>query len=357
MPPITQLTVRSFRNLASLDVEIPETGVVVIGENGQGKTNFLEAIYYLVLFRSMRGARDRELVRFGESGFFVAGTAGQRVTAGYEVAGRRKKVTADGKEIRKLAQAVGLITAVQSSPADRSIVNGGPAGRRRYLDVLLSLCSSSYLKHLTAMRAAMKQRNAALKRGRPEEARAFDRAFAGAAALVAEARHEWAEECGQMYVELLAGLGESGNSALEYHSRHWTPEGGQQEVERCLLDRFERDVRMGMTTVGPHRDDLVLTLDGRELRRYGSAGQQRTAAIALRLLEARALGAANDAPPIALLDDVFAELDQNRQTRLLSLIDRTLPGQVIITAPRDSEVPDTLFDRPRWSMNGGRIDP
>ena len=105
---LTSLTVRNFRNLASIDVEIPPEGVVIIGDNGQGKTNFLETIYYLVLFRSMRAAKDRELVRFGEAGFFIAGSAETRVTAGFEISGRRKKVTVDGQETKKLADAVGV---------------------------------------------------------------------------------------------------------------------------------------------------------------------------------------------------------------------------------------------------------
>ncbi len=162
---LTSLTIRNFRNLASIDVELPPGGVVVIGDNGHGKTNLLEAIYYLVLFRSLRGAMDRELVRFGEAGFFIAGDASPRLTVGYEAAGKRKKVTADGQEIRKLSDAVGLVAAVALSPADRAMVDGGPAGRRRYLNVLLSLSDPSYLSALTDLRAAMKQRNAALKRG------------------------------------------------------------------------------------------------------------------------------------------------------------------------------------------------
>ncbi len=118
---------------------------------------------------------------------------------------------------------------------------------------------------------------------------------------------------------------------------------------------LDRDLRRGVTTVGPHRDDLELRLGEHDLRTYGSAGQQRTAAIALRLVEAETLAAATGRPPIALYDDVFVELDGSRQAKLLELIATTFPGQVIVTAPRDSEVPPELFERPRWSMQGGRL--
>ena len=353
---LTSLTVRNFRNLASIDVEIPPEGVVIIGDNGQGKTNFLETIYYLVLFRSMKNAKDRELVRFGEAGFFIGGSAETRVTAGFEISGKRKKVTVDGKETKKLADAVGLITAVALAPADRALVDSGPSGRRRYLDVLLSLCQTGYLAKLTALRGAMRQRNAALKLGRREDAQAFDRHVANAAAFVCAARHTWAEGARSRFIELSGALGERGEPYFEYSSRHWTPEGGTDGVAQALKDRIERDLRRGMTTVGPHRDDLVLTLERNETRRYGSAGQQRTAATALRLLEAQALADSHDTAPIALFDDVFAELDQDRQERLLTLIKESLPGQAIITAPRDAEVPQALFDRPRWYMTGGQLE-
>jgi DNA replication and repair protein RecF len=111
-----------------------------------------------------------------------------------------------------------------------------------------------------------------------------------------------------------------------------------------------------MTTVGPHRDELRLTLDGRDARHVGSAGQQRTAALALRLLEAESLARAHHTAPLALFDDAFAELDAARQGHLLTLIAETLPGQAIITAPREAEVPEALLDRPRWRMCGGRLE-
>ncbi|UCD24416.1 MAG: DNA replication and repair protein RecF [Gemmatimonadota bacterium] len=353
---LSSLTIRNFRNLASVDVAIPSTGVVVIGDNGQGKTNLLEAIYYLVLFRSLRGAKDRELVRFGDAGFFVAGEATPRVTAGYEIHHRHKKVTVDGTEVKKLSSAVGVVVAVALSPADRALVEGGPSGRRRYLDVLLSLSDPHYLAALAELRAAMKQRNAALKRGNVPEAQAFDRPVAAAAATVAKTRHRWALEWLHRYGELCTSLGESSEPGMTYSSRHWTPDGGADLVAENLKLRIERDLRRGTTTVGPHRDDLLLTLGERETRRFGSAGQQRTAAIALRLLEASALSLSHDTAPIALFDDVFAELDEDRQERLLLMIKESLPGQAIITAPRDAEVPRVLFERPRWRMTGGKIE-
>ena len=353
---LSSLTIRNFRNLASLDVAIPSGGVVVIGDNGQGKTNLLEAIYYLVLFRSLRGAKDRELVRFGEAGFFVAGDAKPRVTAGYEIHHRYKKVTVNGTEVKKLSSAVGLVVAVALSPADRVIVEGGPSMRRRYLDVLLSLSNPQYLAALTELRAAMKQRNAALKRGNATEAQAFDRPVAAAGARVADTRHRWAVEWRSRFVELCTSMGETSEPGMVYSSRHWTPDGGPESIEENLKLRIERDLHRATTTVGPHRDDLLLTLGEREIRRFGSAGQQRTAAIALRLLEAKALSESHDTAPIALFDDVFAELDENRQERLLLLIKESLPGQAIITAPRDAEVPAVLFERPRWRMTGGKIE-
>jgi DNA replication and repair protein RecF len=353
---LERLTVRSFRNIARLDLDIPPEGVVIIGGNGQGKTNLLEAIYFLVLFRSLRGAKDGELVKFGEAGFFVAGAAAQRrVTAGYDAATRRKKVTLDGVEVSRIGDAVGRILAVPFSPADAAIVATGPAARRRYLDVLLSVSERGYLNRLSLLRHALRQRNAALREGNVDQARAFDRPLAEAAGTVTAARRRWAKQWAGRFAELCAALGEREAASLRYQSQE--PESGDLQGWMEMLERSaERDARRAATTVGPHRDDLRITLRGRDIRTYGSAGQQRTAAIALRLLEAETLRTAHDRAPVALYDDVFAELDEDRQARLLRLIREVLPGQAIVAAPRDAEVPAALFDRPRWQIAGGRIE-
>lgn len=352
---LSHLTIRNFRNLAALEVDLPPRGSVVIGENGQGKTNLLEAIYYLVLFRSFRGVKDRDLVRFGEAGFFIAGAGSSRVTAGYEVLGRRKKVSVDGVPATKLGDAVGRVLAVSFSPADRVLVAGGPAERRRYLDVLLSLSDRGYLEALTALRAALRQRNAALRRGQSAAAWAFDAPFAHAAAAVTGRRLAWVAERASRFTDLCAALGEHDRSAMEYHVHR----GGGPEAQVVLASlgaARDRDARRATTTVGPHRDELHLTLDGRDARQVGSAGQQRTAALALRLLEADSLARAHGTTPVALFDDAFAELDATRQGHLLTLIAETLPGQAIVTAPREAEVPEAMFDRPRWRMQGGRLE-
>ena len=353
---LSGLTVRNFRNLASLDLELPPGGVVILGDNGQGKTNLLEAIYYLVLFRSLRGAKDRELVRFGEEGFFVGGqTGGVKVGAGYELASRRKKVTTDGTAVTRLSDAVGKVLAVPFAPVDRAIVAGPANGRRRYLDVLLSLAAPGYLSRLTEFRAALKQRNAALRRGRGDEAQAFDGPMADAGARVLEARTAWVERWSARFGALTAALGERAEVRIRYRTQRPPTADPKMQMLDLLASHLDRDVRRGVTTVGPHRDDVELSLDGREVRVYGSAGQQRTAAIALRLVEAETLKAAGGTPPIALYDDVFAELDEDRQARLLQLIHESLPGQAIVAAPRESEVPASLLDRPRWRVKGGRI--
>ena len=350
------LTVRDFRNIAAIDVEIPASGAVIIGANGQGKTNLLEAVYYLVLFRSFRGAVDQDLVRFGADGFFLAGAADSRITAGFELAGKQKKVTVDGQPVRRLRTAVGQLLAVTFSPADRHLIIGAPGVRRRFLDVLLALSVPGYLVGLAAMRSALKQRNAALRSGKPDSARAFDEPFVAAALRVTKERTSWVAEWEDRYRVTCEILGERETGTIQYRNASNRADNTGTNLREELDNAIDRDLQRGTTTVGPHRDDLRFTIGNRSLRRFGSAGQQRTAALALRFLEAETMTKSTGRTPIALYDDVFAELDEERQARLLELINEVLPGQALLAAPRDSEIPQSLLDRARWGMKGGRIE-
>jgi DNA replication and repair protein RecF len=155
---------------------------------------------------------------------------------------------------------------------------------------------------------------------------------------------------------LTSALGERAEVRVRYRTQRPPTADVRGQLLDLLGSHRPRDLKRGSTSVGPHRDDLELSLDGHELRTYGSAGQQRTGALALRLVEAETLAESAGSAPIGLYDDVFAELDDDRQARLLHLIRETLPGQAMVTAPRESEVPPALLERARWRMKGGRLE-
>lgn len=381
------LSIRDFRNLARVEIEPPVEGFVLVGDNGEGKTNFLEAIQYLQILRSFRGALDRELVSFGKPGFHLAaeltGAAVHQVSVGFVRAGRRKKATLDGVEPARLSGALGTFPAVVFSPQDVALVSGAPSMRRRFLDVVLSLTSPVYLAALQRYRASLARRNAALRegfaydggsstrraasddaaaRGRQgrraeDEVAVWEPALAEYGAVLWRERRRWVESNAEEFRELCLAIGERGAPSMRYLGGA----EGTDDPEATLREALERkrplDLKRGLTHVGPHRDDLALLLDEHELRTFGSAGQQRTAAMALRLLEAATLRAHAGREPVVLLDDPFAELDVRRSTRILELLDAGRRGQTILAVPRESDIPQGLTRLARWRISAGVIAP
>lgn len=369
---LQHLAIRGFRNLARADLAPPPEGLALVGENGQGKTNFLEAIYYLQLLRSFRGARDQDLVAFGEPGFHLAaeieGGRAHELSVGFERAGKRKRVRLNGAEPTRLGDAIGAFPAVILSPHDAELVAGAPSGRRRYLDVMLSLTSRAYLHALQRYRAALAHRNAALRAPRANVTAArleaqvavWEPALAEHGAVLWRARRAWSEAQVARYGELCAAIGERGAARLRYVSQlDVSTSADTFAVATALVEmlarRRELDVRRGLTHTGPHRDDLELTLDGRDLRTFGSAGQQRTAAIVLRLLEAATLRDCAGAEPVVLLDDPFAELDPRRAGRILDLLNVEGRGQTVLAVPREADIPAGLTRLERWRVADGVI--
>lgn len=361
---LTALAVRDFRNIERAELEIPADGIAIVGDNGHGKTNLLEAIAYLELLRSMRSVRDRDLVRFGADGFFVGaeseGAAVRRCGVGVDRAGR-KKVTLDGVETPRLTDALGAVPSVCFSPSDVVLVAGSPAERRRYLDIALALSSRRYLGALRHYRAALARRNAALREaarraGRATTVASWEPALADHGAVLVEERRAWVADAHAEFSRLCEAIGERDPMAIGYES----PLADANDVRASLLSALERgrenDVRRGMTHAGPHRDDLSVTLATRDLRLVGSAGQQRTAAIALRLLEAATFRARGGAQPVLLLDDPFAELDRRRAARVLALLDDASSqgvGQTILCVPREDEIPAAFTRLERWRVVDG----
>ena len=354
---LRRLVARGFRNLANLECEPPAGGVAILGANAQGKTNLLEAVYYPVLFRSLRGAADQEVLGFNEAGFRVEAEVADgpavSVEATYVAAGRRKRILVDGEEPGRLADAVGGWLAVAFLPGDVGLASGPAADRRQYLDRLLSLADPRYLRALSRYRAALAQRNSALRQERGELAEAFDRPLALAGAEIIGVRERWVARAAEQFQAELDGMGEPADTRLRYRA---TPAlADPASWSEALAQARPADLARGMTTVGPHRDDLVLEIGGRPLRGYGSTGQQRTAAVALKLIESASLSAARGTEPALLLDDVFAELDRDRQGRLARRLLGTDCRQVFLTAPRRDELPAEL-ELEIWRMRDGRLE-
>jgi DNA replication and repair protein RecF len=277
--------------------------------------------------------------------------SGARTVAATYLA-RKKRITVDGSEIGRLTDAVGTWLAVAFLPSDLGLASGPAAVRRLYLDRLLSLASKRYLWALTRYRGALAQRNSALRQGRAELAQAFDAPLSAAGAELIWARLEWVKWSAPQFAAEFDCLGERGVARLEYRGVSELAE--ESAWESRLAEALPEDRARGMTTVGPHRDDLVLEVGSRRLRDYGSTGQQRSAAVALKLIEIAALREARGTEPALLLDDVFAELDRDRQTRLALRLMGPESRQVFVTSPRPDELPPNL-ELPVWTVDDGRV--
>ncbi|HEV2130788.1 MAG TPA: DNA replication and repair protein RecF [Longimicrobiaceae bacterium] len=379
---LARLHLRNFRNFAEQLLELPPQGAAIVGDNGQGKTNLLEAIYYLEIFRSFRGAADEQLVRFGEEVFRIEGRvvevngAEREIAAAFDRRGRRKKVTVGGAEPPRLGDAIGGIAAIIFSPSDVGIVSGAPGARRRFLDIVLSLAVPGYLGALQRYRQVLGHRNALLRQGAPyAQVAAWNEGLVSWGSRVVAARAEWVAARRASFSAHSAGIAGGAAGLLEYEASV----GPDQEMEGIgaglstapietafaegLVRLAEREQRRGMTVLGPHRDDLRIAVEGEapgawlDLRAYGSGGQQRTAAIALRMVEAETIRETRHRAPIILLDDVFAELDPGRSRRLLEWVEREEVGQVILTAPKPGDFELRSGSLLHLRIAGGRLSP
>ena len=379
---LRELELRHFRNLGVQDLHFPPEGVAVVGDNAQGKTNLLEAIYYLESFRSFRGAGDTELPAFSEDVFHLRGSVegGEPsvVAVGFDRRTRSKKVTVDGNDTSRISAGLGRLGAVVLSPSDAELVSGGPGVRRRFLDVVLSLNRRGYLETLQEYRRTLAQRNAALRAPaeesvRREWARPWEEALLETGARLTRMRRDWVSEWSGLFTRYYETVSGGDSAAVAYRpdlGRGRTPKACDDPAtatESALCERFRallkecwpRDSRLGGTGAGPHRDDLLITLaaggGALPIRAYGSGGQRRTAALALRLTEAATIRRQRGAEPILLVDDAFAELDAGRSRRLAALLAEEGAGQVILTVPKESDVRLPGRGLPLWHIRGGVI--
>ena len=324
---VTGLRLVNFRNYPSLSLR-PDAGLCVLtGENAAGKTNVLESLFLCSLGRSHRTIRDAEMIRAGVSFASVAvdvdTRGGPRRIECKLFPGERKKITIDGAPLSRSGELLGCLNVVMFAPEDLSLVKDGPGERRRFLDMAISQLRPSYYYTLQQYNNALKQRNALLKDpdGLDYDAlESWDEQLAVLGASIILNRMELVDRVSVIAAEQHETLSDGAETLKVDYEPNVSPQASSdlgKTLRLALADTAERDVYRGSTSVGPHRDDLGLRVGGTDVRVYGSQGQQRTTVLSLKLAQLEILRAEKGDSPVLLLDDVFSELDRNRQKMLL----------------------------------------
>ena len=325
---VSQLQLTNFRNYARLQLQ-PDAGLCVLtGDNAAGKTNVLEAVFLCALGRSHRTSRDAELIRESEQAGAVALTlhtrGGTRNISCKLMAGERKRVLIDGAALSRSGELLGCLNVVMFAPEDLMLVKGGPGERRRFLDMEISQLRPAYYYTLQQYNVALKQRNALLK-AEAETAllEPWDEQLSRLGAAITAERAQFLSELGGIASRLhlqLSGGRETLLLAYQPNLPDVEPDRLSAAMRERLFDALERDRFRGSTSVGPHRDDVAMALDGSDVRVYGSQGQQRTVVLSLKLSELQIMRQLRGESPVLLLDDVFSELDRRRQRMLLDAV-------------------------------------
>jgi len=356
---LLSLEIRNFRNLAAIDLEPSPRATILVGQNGQGKTNLLEAIAFLATLKALRATRLEELIRFGAAQAQVAGRfhgPGGPRTLAVRIADGARMAFLDGKGLDRFDDYFEGLAAVSFTPDDLLLVKGGPQERRRFADRAAFNRWPAVLGEARDYVRALRARNAALRRSDAEVEQSFRVPLARAGARLLLRRRvllaELAPRVEAAFREICGGARPV--ARLEYRTAAGVHgEGLEDEVAeglaRVLAARLERDRERGFTSAGPHADDLALLLDGRAARFYGSQGQQRALVLALKIAEIENLRATLGRPPLLLLDDVSSELDPAKNRYLLDYL-RSLPGQSFLTTTderllRAATGPESAFFR------------
>jgi DNA replication and repair protein RecF len=354
---LAHLRLRDFRNYARLDVDFGPGFHLLLGDNAQGKTNILEAIYLIATLRSFRGVGSAQMVRHGQKGYFVGSNIvaqGQRETKMYwSVA--EKNLSLDGHPVRKLTDYLGVIRTVIFCTEDLQLVKGTGRVRRRFLDLLLSQTFPAYLPLLQRYTRALRSRNALLKRPvlDPVAVESFSRELVSAGEEIIRLRRElvpkFAPLAEQAYQRISS---QSEVLRLAYHSAVKS----DFAVELAQSANRERSYRS--TLVGPHRDDLSLALNDRAAGQFSSEGQKRTLVIALKMAQAEYLRSIHGTAPVLLIDDIMGELDAKRRAGFLPLLEQSHQsrGQVFMTATEENWPRELAREAVKWRVAAGRLE-
>ncbi len=355
---LAHLRLRDFRNYPRLDVDFAPGFHVLLGDNAQGKTNILEAIYLLATLRSFRGVGGAQMIRHGAKGYFAGGNVvGQ---GDHEIkiywSARERKLALDGQPVKRLADYFGTLRTVVFCTEDLQLVKGTSRARRRFLDLLLAQTQPGYLALLQRYMNAVRQRNALLKQRTLDEAslESFSAELVKLGEELIRARRELAPKFSPLARLAYRRIA---NDAEELRLEYLPSVKHDFAVELAQSRTRERAFRA--TVVGPHRDDLQLLQNEKSAAQFGSEGQKRTLAIALKLAQAEFLAGRHGSPPILLIDDVMGELDAKRRGGFLPLLEqaRKTGGQVFMTCTEQNWPRELGGELQKWTVTQGALKP
>ncbi|MBO5457601.1 MAG: DNA replication/repair protein RecF [Clostridia bacterium] len=341
---IKKLFLQNFRNYERENFEFSDGLNILFGKNGQGKTNCAEAVFYLCTGTSLRIRHDKQLIRMGaECANIVAEAENRygRVTIEADIYENKREIRVNGSKIHKNADLMGHINSVFFSPGELRLIQDGPDERRRFMNISISQTSPAYYTALLRYNKILDQRNTLLKNRDVDlvldTLPVWDEQLCKYAAIIVKKRAEFVEKLAPYAKEYHAFLTDGGEELVIKPDRVY--EGEESEISKKLLTRlennYEKDLRLGFTTVGPHRDDLEVTIGGVDAKAYASQGQTRTAALALKLSEVQIFKALSGESPILVLDDVMSELDLPRRKKLLKCISEL---QTVLTCTHTERV-------------------
>lgn len=354
---LERLRVRGFRNLTDVEVFPAEGFNLVFGENAQGKTSLLESVYLLSFGRVLRGSRDTEAVQEGTESTSVSARLLETGTEiGMELAaGKRKRALLNGLGLPRASDLIGRLPSVCFWSGDLLLVAGTPSDRRMFLDTELSQVYPGYLKQLSIYKRALEQRNALLKLAQDRfvgdsQFEVWEEQMGPAGSALRHYRGEWVKELSASAAVAQERLGVGESLELLYLAKDES-----EDLTLSLAEGRRLEIHRGSTTIGPHRDDIEILVEGRAAKQFGSQGQQRTAVISTKLAVLQVAKEKLGFPPVLLLDDIFSDLDQGRRGRLVQAAMEE-GGQVFLTCTETEQAGGELVGRSKlFRVESGEV--
>lgn len=352
---VLRLELKNYRNYKDEVFSFSENTNIIYGDNAQGKTNALEALYVFALGKSFRTTQDKELIKFGEDFTRLYLTYCDSLRENnIEITilkDKKKQVKVNGVVIRRLSELIGKLNVVLFSPSELNLIKGGPQMRRRFLDIAISQLRPNYCHLLDRYAKTLEQRNNLLRKIKyekfsPDTLFVWNEKLAEYGEQIIKYRIKYAEQISQ-YAELIHAEICSDVLNVSYKPKFTT----KDELIARLESDVKREIEQGFTLYGPHRDDLTVTISGNDAKLYASQGQQRTAVLSLKLAQSELIFSETGERPVLLLDDIMSELDLSRRTYLTEKISN---GQVIITCT-DAEIINGQKNAKKIHISDGRI--